>query len=137
VVGPIFDAGRYAARTDQAIARQRQAVASYEGAAEAAFREVADGLSNVAWTADTEQDLRAQVDASRNSLRLARLRYQSGYSSFLEVLDAQRTLNEAELALVRNREAYLSYTVDLMEALGGGWSDAEYPPTAKTEVNKD
>ena len=137
VVGPIFDAGRYAARTDQAIARQRQAAASYEGAAEAAFREVADGLSNVAWTADTEQDLRAQVDAARNSLRLARLRYQSGYSSFLEVLDAQRTLNEAELALVRNREAYLSYTVDLMEALGGGWSDTEYPPTAKTEVNKD
>lgn len=128
VVGPIFDAGRYAARTDQAVARRQQALAQYEGVAENAFREVADGLSNVAWTAAAEQDVRERVDRARNTLRLARIRYEAGYSGFLEVLDAQRTLNEAELELVRNRQAYLSYTVDLMEALGGGWSDTDYLP---------
>ncbi len=49
-------------------------------------------------------------------------RYDSGYSAYLEVLDAQRTLNVARLELVRNRHLYLDFTVDLMNALGGGWS---------------
>ncbi|MGZ9006189.1 MAG: TolC family protein, partial [Burkholderiales bacterium] len=61
------------------------------------------------------------VEYARNSLRLSTLRYESGYSAYLEVLDAQRTLNEAQLALARNRQIYLLYTVDLMNALGGGW----------------
>ena len=71
--------------------------------------------------ADAEADLQRRADAAANTLRLARLRYDSGYSGYLEVLDAQRTLNDAQLALVRNRQAYLAYTVDLMNALGGGW----------------
>lgn len=121
VVGPIFDSGRYAARTAQAEARAKQAAVTYEKTALTAFREVADALSNVRLAADAELDLASRVEAARNSLRLATLRYDSGYSAYLEVLDAQRTLNEAQLALVRNRAQYLAYTVDLMNALGGGW----------------
>ena len=122
VAGPIFDAGRYAARTQQAEARARQAAASYEKVARTAFREVSDALSNVRYAHESEQDLRDRVDQARNSLKLATLRYESGYSAYLEVLDAQRTFNDAQLALVRNRQGYLSYTVDLMNALGGGWA---------------
>jgi multidrug efflux system outer membrane protein len=121
VVGPIFDSGRYAARTEQAQARARQAAIAYEQTVEVAFREVSDALSNVRFAADREDDLRARVDQARNALRLATLRYESGYSAYLEVLDAQRTLNDAQLALALNRQAYLGYTVDLMNALGGGW----------------
>lgn len=121
-VGPIFDAGRYAARTEQAEARARQAAGTYEKTAQTAFREVSDALSNVRFSADSEQDLRDRVDQARASLRLATMRYESGYSAYLEVLDAQRTLNDAQLALVRNRQSYLAYTVDLMNALGGGWA---------------
>jgi multidrug efflux system outer membrane protein len=121
IVGPIFDAGRTAARTDQAIARARQAAADYEKTAQTAFREVSDALSNVQLSAEAEQDLIERVDYARNSLRLSTLRYESGYSAYIEVLDAQRTLNEAQLALARNRQVYLQYTVDLMNALGGGW----------------
>jgi multidrug efflux system outer membrane protein len=51
------------------------------------------------------------------------VRYESGYSPFLEVLDAQRTANDAELAFVRNRQARLAFSVDLMKALGGGWTE--------------
>ena len=51
-----------------------------------------------------------------------RRRYDRGYSGYLEVLDAQRTLNEALLAFIRNCQAYLAYSVDRMNALGGGWS---------------
>ena len=121
VVGPIFDSGRYAARTQQAEARARQAAATYEKTAQTAFREVADALSNVQLSAEAERDLNTRLERSRNTLRLAGLRYDAGYSGYLEVLDAQRTLNDAQLALVRNRQAYLAYTVDLMNALGGGW----------------
>ena len=121
VVGPILDWGRFAARTEQAEARAKQAALDYEKIAETAFREVADALSNVRLAAETERDLRERVDQALNALRLSNLRYESGYSAYIEVLDAQRTANDAQLALVRNRQAYLAYTVDLMNALGGGW----------------
>jgi multidrug efflux system outer membrane protein len=121
VVGPILDWGRYKARTQQAEARANQAAANYEKTAQTAFREVADALSNVRLAADAEADLKQRVDQAASTLRLATLRYRSGYSAYIEVLDAQRTLNEAQLALVRNRQQYLAFTVDLMNALGGGW----------------
>jgi multidrug efflux system outer membrane protein len=121
---PIFDAGRRSARVDQAEARERQALASYQRAIETGFREVAEGLINVAQSAATETDLMMSVDAARNALELSNARYQAGYSPFLEVLDAQRTANDAEIAFVRNRQARLSFTVDLMKALGGGWTDS-------------
>ena len=119
---PIFDAGKYAARTREAEARQRQAVAAYEKTIETAFREVADALSNAQQARATVPDLQRKVDAARNALRLSRLRYEAGYSAYLDVLDAQRTENAAELALVQNRQAQLVYSVDLMKSLGGGWS---------------
>jgi len=122
LVAPILDAGRYAARTDQAAARARQAGVVYEKTAQTAFREVSDALSNVRLSADAEKDLAERVDQARRTLRLAQLRYQSGYSAYLEVLDAQRALNDAQLALVRNRQQYLAFTVDLMNSLGGGWT---------------
>jgi multidrug efflux system outer membrane protein len=120
-IGPVLDWGLYKARTEQAEARARQAALTYEKIAQTAFREVADALSNVRLAADAEQDLRARVSSASSTLKLANLRYTSGYSAYLEVLDAQRTLNDAQLALVRNRQQYLAYTVDLMNALGGGW----------------
>jgi len=124
LLGPILDGGRYAARTDQAAAQARQAEAQYQRAVETAFRDVADALSNVRLAADEETDLQESVAQARGALRLAQMRYDRGYSAYLEVLDAQRTLNNAQLAFLRNRQAYLSFTVDLMNALGGGWKPA-------------
>jgi len=122
LLGPILDGGRYAARTAQAEAQARQAEAAYRRAVESAFREVSDALSNLRQAADTEGDLQQRVTVAREALRLARLRYDRGYSAYLEVLDAQRTLNESLLGFIRNRQAYLGFTVDLMNALGGGWT---------------
>ncbi len=123
---PIFDAGRLEARSDAAIARERQALAGYQKSIETGFREVADALTNAQQTTEAEADFQVRVAASRRTLRLAKLRYDAGYSAYLEVLDAQRTANDAELAFIRNRQARLSASVDLMKALGGGWS-AEAP----------
>jgi len=121
LVGPIIDGGRYAARTDQAAAQARQAEALYRKSVQEAFRDVADALSNVQLAGETEAELQQLVEQAREALKLSQQRYESGYSAYLEVLDAQRTLNDSQIALIRNRQALLSFTVDLMVALGGGW----------------
>ena len=118
---PIFDAGRREAALEQAEARRRQALASYQGSIESAFREVSDALVNLEQTGASEADLLERLQAARSALQLSKERYEAGYSPYLEVLDAQRTANEAELAFVRNRQARLAFSVDLMKALGGGW----------------
>ena len=126
LLGPIFDAGLYAARTRQAEAQAHQAQAAYQRAVENAFRDVSDALSNLELAAQEEKDLADAVRQTRDALRLSELRYENGYSAYLEVLDAQRALNNQQLAYIRNRQNYLSFTVDLMNALGGGWT----PPSS-------
>ena len=118
---PIFDAGRNLAKLDQSEARQKQSLASYQKTVETAFREVADAISNVRQSALAEVDLQIRVDAAAKTLELAGIRYESGYVGYLDVLDAQRTANDAQLALVRNRQSRLAYTVDFIKSLGGGW----------------
>src|SRR5204862_71389 len=119
LAAPIFDAGRRGARVDQAQARREQSVAGYQRAIETGFREVSDALVNVQQTGESEAELMLRLQAARNALDLSTLRYQSGYSPYLEVLDAQRTANDAELAFVRNRQSRLSFSVDPVKALGG------------------
>ena len=121
VVWPILDAGRYQARTREAEARAEQAAAAYEKAIQGAWREVADALDTLRAAADSEADVEARLQAAREALRVTQLRYGAGYSAYLEVLDAQRTLSAAELATIQNRQARLAASVDLMKSLGGGW----------------
>ena len=122
---PIFEAGKLTALVDVQRARQRQSLATYQKTIQTAFREVADALTNVRQYAALENDAQASVDAARAALRLANRRYEAGYSGFLEVLDSQRSVNLAELALIRSRQNLLSSGVDLMKALGGGWQAEE------------
>ena len=122
---PLFDAGRRAAVTELEEARTREAVGAYQKAAQSAFREVQDALSNLRQYTLAEEDSRLRVDAAADGLRLAEERYRSGYSAFLEVLIQQRTLYEAQLGAVQNRQALMLATVDLMRALGGGWDAAQ------------
>jgi multidrug efflux system outer membrane protein len=119
---PIFDAGRNLARVDQNVARRQQALFGYQKVIAIAFREVADAIGNVRQSALAETDLKVRLDAARNSQELAQARYEAGYAGYLEVLDAQRTANDAELAFIRNRQSQLAYSVDFMKSLGGGWS---------------
>ena len=133
VFWPVLDAGRYAARTREAEARAEQAAAAYERAVHAAWREVADALDGLAAATQSQADVEARLLAARDALRFARLRYDAGYSGYLEVLDAQRTLNAAELGAIQNRQARLAASVDLMKSLGGGWTPPEaaaaaFPP---------
>ncbi|WP_119153407.1 efflux transporter outer membrane subunit [Caldimonas tepidiphila] len=123
---PLFNGGRLAARTDQAWAVQREAVAAYQGAVQSAFQDTADALATLRAARESEADVQQRWQASANALKLAQMRYDAGYSAYVELLDAQRTANAARLEVVRNRAAQLAGTVALWRALGGGWSaDAE------------
>jgi len=118
---PIFDAGLRAALVDQATAQQKEALATYLKTVQSAFKDVKDALVSLRQTADKDAYAVAQVEAAKKALTLSQARYESGYSPYLEMLDAQRTLNDATLSALRNRQARLSAAVDLFKALGGGW----------------
>lgn len=122
---PIFDAGRRFAETDQAKARQVEALAAYQGAVQSAFKDVADALANLQAARESQADAEARDRAALSALNLARKRYAAGYSGFLEQLDAQRTSNSAQLQTLAIRQAQYVATVDLFKALGGGWGPAK------------
>ncbi len=117
---PIFDAGRNEANLTSTKAARDIAVAQYEKSIQTAFREVADALAGRATLGEQLAAQQAQVDAETDRFRLADLRYRNGISSYLEVLDAQRSLFAFQLALAQVRLAYLQNQVALYKALGGG-----------------
>jgi outer membrane protein, multidrug efflux system len=118
----LFDGGRNAARTDQARAQAEQAAIGYRAAALAAFRETADALVSVEQGALQEAEVEVQRAEAVEALRIANRRYEAGYSGFLDVLEAQRGVQDAELAMVRVRQIRLDASVALIKALGGGWA---------------
>jgi multidrug efflux system outer membrane protein len=79
--------------------------------------------------AETAQNIR--VESARKALDLSQRRYAAGYSGYLEVLDAQRTINDAQIAMIATRQARLAASVDLFKALGGGWEDPMKTPKNK------
>ncbi|WP_395391016.1 efflux transporter outer membrane subunit [Novosphingobium sp. BL-8A] len=121
LVMPIFNAGRLKGNLDVAEARRDQAVATYEKTIQSAFRDVSDALVRRQQLAKQIVTTRALVEAQRERARLAQLRFDNGRSTYLEVLDAQRDLFDAEQALVQLRRAELASVVSLYSALGGGF----------------
>ena len=116
---PIFDARVWGAlrvtEVDQALA-----VTSYEGAIQAAFRDVADALARYGTIGEQVHAQESLVDASRETYRLSNARYEKGIDIYLNVLDAQRSLYIAQQALILTRLIKLANQVRLYAVLGGG-----------------
>ena len=117
---PIFNGGRLRNNLQLSEVRRDIAVANYEKAVQAAFRDVADALA-------ARQGLARQLAIAQDALaaqaeraRLSQLRFDNGAAAFLDVLDAQRDLLVAEQQTVQLRRALLSSQVGLYAALGGG-----------------
>lgn len=121
VLVSLFDAGRLQARTDEARAQAQQAALSWQRASQAAFREVADALVNQQQLAAQQEQVQRQRAAALEAQRIATRRYEAGYAGYLDVLDTQRSAQDAELALLRTRQGQLDAHVALVKALGGGW----------------
>lgn len=117
---PLFDAGRNQANLDASRASRAMAIAQYEKAIQTAFREVSDTLASQGTLAEQAAAQRAQAQAEAARLHLSELRYQNGVASYLDVLDAQRSLFALQQALVQVRLAQWQNQVALYKALGGG-----------------
>ncbi len=122
ILAPLFNGGRLSAQADAAGSRRDQAAFAYRKSVLTAFREVEDAMAAVQRLREVETAVQAQRDAAAETRRIARNRYQAGYASYLEELDAQRSLFSAELALSAARADRLSASVALYQAMGGGWS---------------
>ena len=121
---PIFTGGRLAAQEREARALADQARGQYEQTVLAAQRDANNALAGVRLGRDQFVAQATQVRALQQAFAIAQARYRSGISTYLEVLDAQRSLFTAQLALVQDERQYLVATVDLYRALGGGWDVA-------------
>ena len=119
---PIFNAGRTRNNVRLAEAVQREAVVNYQRVIYVALREVADALAAYRKTAEQRAEQARLVEALRQSAGLSKQRYQGGLDSYLQVLDAQRSLFQGELDLTRLRWEELTSVVQLYRALGGGWT---------------
>jgi multidrug efflux system outer membrane protein len=120
---PIFDAGRNQANLTVAKVSRDVAVAQYEKAIQTAFREVADALAGRATLGEQLIAQQTQATAEAERFRLADLRYRNGVSSYLDVLDAQRSLFATQQALAQTKLAQQQSQVALYKALGGGWTE--------------
>jgi multidrug efflux system outer membrane protein len=121
---PVFTAGAIAGQVQAAEARQVQALEQYRKTIENAFREVDDALVAGAKTGEIVAGRLRQVDALATYDRAARLRYDAGYSAYLEVLDAERNLFQAQISASQARAQALIAVTTLYKALGGGWQAA-------------
>jgi len=125
-VGPavqwrIFDAGRIRANIQVQTARQEQALANYENTALLAFEDVENAMTAYAKEQIRRQQLEAAVKSSEESLRLANQLYANGLSNFINVLDAERSLYQAQDTLVQSDRTISANLIALYKSLGGGW----------------
>jgi NodT family efflux transporter outer membrane factor (OMF) lipoprotein len=117
---PVFDGSRWATVRLQNVKAQEAAL-DYERTVLSALHEVENGLATYKADRDRGVSLAAAVEESRDALSLARDRYSSGVASFIDVLDAERTLQQNELSLATNTTALATDVVAIYRALGGGW----------------
>src|ERR1043166_3936210 len=120
---PIFEGGRNSANLKAAEARYEQTVASYRGTVLNAFREVEDSLSDLSTLTSQSEAVHRALLSARDTAALASERYQRGLSSYLDVVDAQRTVLQSERTEVQLLGQRAVSTILLAKAVGGGWED--------------
>ena len=118
---PIFNAGRIRNQVRLSQAQQQEALATYQQAVNTALREVSDALVSYNRTQEQRKQEELLVAALVDTERLSTVRYRGGIDSYLQVLDAQRSLFTGQLDLAKLRRDELSAVVNLYRALGGGW----------------
>ena len=118
---PLLDPQRNVYELEFANGRKREYILRYQNAIQTGFREVADALIAQQKNVEFQQAQSKQVDALRQAQSIALERYRIGYSSYFDVINADRDLFAAELTLSNAHRAALLSSVELYRALGGGW----------------
>ena len=120
-IGPIYQGGRISGEVAASEAVQRQVLTGYLKTIQGAFREVDDALVSTQKRREELDAQRRQVDALKEYERLAQINYDEGQVSFIEVLDAQRKLFDAELIYTQGYNDVYSSLVAMYKVMGGGW----------------
>ena len=118
---PIFQAGRIRGNLEVTKAKHDQAVISYEQVIQQAFREVEDALIGHKKIREIREAQEELLRVSREALNLAQIEYLNGQANYLDVLDAQRQLFDAEIAFAQTQRNQLLAVVQVYKAVGGGW----------------
>jgi len=132
LLGPIYDFGKNQRRVEIEEERTKQALFQYEKTVLTAFREVDDALVEIETLNRQTEAIQRRLKAAANANFLSKERYEKGVTSYLEVLDTERTLFNVELENSDLRQQLFTAYVRLYKALGGGWitkdAMAEKPP---------
>ena len=131
---PVFTAGQLAGQVQVAEAQQKQALLGYQKAIQDAFRSVNDALIDQDRTRAQLAAQRQQIDSLKTYADTARLRYDNGYTSYLEVVDAERSLFNAQLTFTQSEQTLLQAMINLYKAMGGGWTAQAQPAVAAKTV---
>ena len=121
LLGPLFQGGALKRNREAAKARWEEARVQYEGTVARSLAETSTALVARTKLVETERQRARTVQAYREAVRLASLRYRSGLSAYFEVLEAQQQLFPAEIGLAQTRRDQLVAVVSLYKAVGGGW----------------
>lgn len=121
---PIFDGGKRKGDLAHARAVYDEDVANYRQQVLVAFQEVEDNLADLRILEDQTQQQDVAVRASQRAADLSRKRYDEGAVDYLDVIDAQRTVLQAQRNSVQLQGVQAASTVNLIRALGGGWGDS-------------
>lgn len=137
ILGPIFNFGKNKRRVQIERQKTEQALLFYEKTVLNAFRDVEDALIEVhTYKKELSSRIR-QRDAAQNANMLSKERYDGGVTSYLEVLDSERSLFQAELSASETYQQRLNSYVKLYKALGGGWISSEEEQAAKDQAAQD
>ncbi len=131
--GPVFQFGKNKRRVEAERERTEQMRLNYEKAVISAFRETEDALVTIQTLEEELIQVERQVAASANAAKLSKQRYDGGITSYLEVLDAERTLFEIELYHTDLQKRRLGAYTELYKVLGGGWTDEVVAAENSTE----
>lgn len=133
---PIFNYGRNRANLDMARIEKSIEIANYQQAIQTAFREVSDGLAGRDTLKQQVEDQRQLVAANAHTYDLAQARYQAGVDTFLNTLDAQRSLFSSQQDLMTTELQQRNNLISLFEALGGGGSVSDIDKQDREDAQK-
>jgi multidrug efflux system outer membrane protein len=128
---PIFSGGQRRATVRLQTIHEQEAALDYERTVLASLHEVENALAAYTAEQSRHESLNIAVARNRDAVELARLRYGSGVASFLEVLDAERTLQQNELQFAQSVTVMTTDLVALYKALGGGWDELDAAANAR------
>lgn len=121
LLGPIFDFKKSRQRVEIEKERTQQALYRYENRVLFAFREVSDALNDIQTYKKQISTVERKYKAAENAAFLSKMRYDKGVTSYLEVLDTERTLFDVGLEFSELKQRFYNAYVRLYKALGGGW----------------